>query len=1099
MDRGDMESKKRSHSPDAGSGASHRYGSDSSLSLPSFSPAAPSERYNLPPLSSLTSFAAGGGPPPPPSLHGHMRRSGSEASPPPPVNSAKRLRLDDTGSVGSAGSRDRSQYGSPAGADDLGGGRRHYMHSMPELPGIASITGRPAQNPPAMPLFSPGAMPPSASSHDVDHRSILPSAGHRVVPEYTGTAPPTLPSLKSFSADALPERTRGSPVLSSHYAASDSTRYGPSGAPHYSSSASVLTPSGGTNAIVQSSPGLLSSNRMTLPPFNASSPVSKVPKPPATNLYKREGNATTSTSGTASTSVTSRGSPYQSPRLSPALNPTIATIPPPAASFLQAANGTGPAFAANPFGVSQYGPNYYPSAVKRLDYERKDIPSVLSRVPNPPSSAGEPSTPLGTSSSELHAVGALLHAASAGSPTDRDTGSGDGDLDESGAAGNSEDLESEDLRSGAALRRRTKGPDSEAGEPLGRVLIMGVRKADMEKAKEEAKRKRKPGDVAVVNDERLIKLPKNVEERFLGHVNYTGPRVKVPGSIRVEDIELFLLPQFTSEHHYSTIEVRIPAHLLTFKNNVAVRRSAVWGTDVYADDSDVVGMIIHSGWYKPIDSPVTKTVRALGLTTERREPETQIKQEPLSPNDEDKNGQQVSTTVEDSATQSSVPPETATVRVLPQPPPEPITGKVDPRDGLPDHDLHVTLRILPRLVKYSGSSRNGIESRGWGGLHDGESVRIENVVLADKGTVGRKGRKTGAKGWSAMARIVARELIAMEQGDDDGEGDWGWGTKEPAEGFGTVTFVFSDFDGEACLKYSPKLLIDWPPYLRDLFWDSETCLQRAREKGKHYADGTESASQRAQEIVQRRVEVQERKAEFTGEELRRMRDWPYWRIRMLKDTLFLEDGYGKRYELSRRKEGDSQAELYQLTECKGGLGRPTQPSPPAPAVHAENLGWQDLEWTEAGVAFANGERVAVARFFWRRQDRPVEQERKHLTPVERDRKRPREEESASEEGIDVEGQATAEAQHQSLPEQPVKRRRTEETASVESVTTAPTSMPQDSAASTPTSASDNSKVVANHAAPAGVQSPTSKTTSSPAIPALSAQPDVPSTTSLLPA
>ncbi|RKO85996.1 hypothetical protein BDK51DRAFT_41425, partial [Blyttiomyces helicus] len=42
------------------------------------------------------------------------------------------------------------------------------------------------------------------------------------------------------------------------------------------------------------------------------------------------------------------------------------------------------------------------------------------------------------------------------------------------------------------------------------------RQAGMEKAREEAKRRRKPGDVVVVNDARLLKTPNGVQEQYLG-------------------------------------------------------------------------------------------------------------------------------------------------------------------------------------------------------------------------------------------------------------------------------------------------------------------------------------------------------------------------------------------------------------------------------------------------------------------------------------------------------------------------------------------------------------------------------------------------------
>lgn len=46
---------------------------------------------------------------------------------------------------------------------------------------------------------------------------------------------------------------------------------------------------------------------------------------------------------------------------------------------------------------------------------------------------------------------------------------------------------------------------------------------------------------------------------------------------------------------------------------------------------------------------------------------------------------------------------------------------------IPDHDLKVTLRVLPTLQRYKGYIRNYIASRSWGGNHDGVSFYVEKV------------------------------------------------------------------------------------------------------------------------------------------------------------------------------------------------------------------------------------------------------------------------------------------------------------------------------------------------------------------------------------
>ena len=45
------------------------------------------------------------------------------------------------------------------------------------------------------------------------------------------------------------------------------------------------------------------------------------------------------------------------------------------------------------------------------------------------------------------------------------------------------------------------------------------------------------------------------------------------------------------------MQVRIPAHCLT-SNNRHVRARQLWGSDVYTEDSDLVAVLMHCGyWY----------------------------------------------------------------------------------------------------------------------------------------------------------------------------------------------------------------------------------------------------------------------------------------------------------------------------------------------------------------------------------------------------------------------------------------------------------------------------------------------------------------------
>eukprot|EP00249_Psilotum_nudum_P017173 c26193_g1_i1 orf=586-1716(-) len=60
----------------------------------------------------------------------------------------------------------------------------------------------------------------------------------------------------------------------------------------------------------------------------------------------------------------------------------------------------------------------------------------------------------------------------------------------------------------------------------------------------------------------------------------------------------------------STMEVRILADLVTTSNH-QVRGSQLWGTDVYTDDSDLVAVLMHTGYYRPTPSPPPPSILEL--------------------------------------------------------------------------------------------------------------------------------------------------------------------------------------------------------------------------------------------------------------------------------------------------------------------------------------------------------------------------------------------------------------------------------------------------------------------------------------------------------
>ncbi|KAI9310921.1 histone deacetylation protein Rxt3-domain-containing protein [Dichotomocladium elegans] len=150
------------------------------------------------------------------------------------------------------------------------------------------------------------------------------------------------------------------------------------------------------------------------------------------------------------------------------------------------------------------------------------------------------------------------------------------------------------------------------------------------------------------------------------------------------------------------IDVLIPAVYLTY-HNPEVKRRALWGTDIYTDDSDVVAMIVHCGKYsmpfvEPDIAPNDPLFLALGIDP----------------------AYTISTTA---------------------------TGLARSRNGsrsksttIPDHDLKVTLRVVPALKHYNGTIQNYIASRTWGSNHDGVSYHVERVEKTPKGLAQPCGR-----------------------------------------------------------------------------------------------------------------------------------------------------------------------------------------------------------------------------------------------------------------------------------------------------------------------------------------------------------------------
>lgn len=144
-----------------------------------------------------------------------------------------------------------------------------------------------------------------------------------------------------------------------------------------------------------------------------------------------------------------------------------------------------------------------------------------------------------------------------------------------------------------------------------------------------------------------------------------------------------------------TLTVKVPrVHLATSAMEEITSRGYLWGTDVYSDDSDVVAACIHSGWIKgewPEDLDIT--MADIDVETDKRRKGKNGGNEALDPNSEG---------------------------IIAKCPNVPMTVP-------PNRDLHVNIVILPKLVKYGGSTRFGITSREFGGEHGPRNVRHDGL------------------------------------------------------------------------------------------------------------------------------------------------------------------------------------------------------------------------------------------------------------------------------------------------------------------------------------------------------------------------------------
>ncbi|KAI4090757.1 MAG: hypothetical protein LQ344_004537 [Seirophora lacunosa] len=166
------------------------------------------------------------------------------------------------------------------------------------------------------------------------------------------------------------------------------------------------------------------------------------------------------------------------------------------------------------------------------------------------------------------------------------------------------------------------------------------------------------------------------------------------------------LPRYEGKEN-CTFTVRVPRFYLSdVEREEVTRQRAVWGYDVYTDDSDPLAAAIHAGWIQGSwRDDIDVSMLELSSSSTR------------------------------AAGKAAVVDVESIEGSLTSPPSQPM---VPPKNK----DLHLTCLVLPALEQYASKVCNGIKSRAWGNNHDGISFRIEKVEWVEEG-IGKGEARTG--------------------------------------------------------------------------------------------------------------------------------------------------------------------------------------------------------------------------------------------------------------------------------------------------------------------------------------------------------------------
>ncbi|KAF1345311.1 histone deacetylation protein Rxt3-domain-containing protein, partial [Delphinella strobiligena] len=174
-----------------------------------------------------------------------------------------------------------------------------------------------------------------------------------------------------------------------------------------------------------------------------------------------------------------------------------------------------------------------------------------------------------------------------------------------------------------------------------------------------------------------------------------------------------LLPRFEGKEN-CTFTIRVPRAYLAStstpedeQNAIAggleeiCRTRAIWGAEVYTDDSDVVAAAVHSGWL-------------CGDFGEYNDDIHEIFGEEFA-----------------DQTNASLG------NIISEKPKTPVRP-------IPNSDLHVTVLVVPPLTSYAATTQHHLRSRGWGCDHDGMSIMIHSLQFVNEAKTNRFTERGGA-------------------------------------------------------------------------------------------------------------------------------------------------------------------------------------------------------------------------------------------------------------------------------------------------------------------------------------------------------------------